>query len=947
MGLIKQIQTDLEMGAVRLFNEYYARLLADARELYKDEGLAEDAAMATLEQFISCREKYDPEKGELYPWLKTIMRNNFISSKRVRKNTDTLYVSPDELKILSDSQVNPLNFDEKISSDEEKLVVEAVKTLSPKLREAVMLHYFDDQPLANIARYLKISESSVKNRLFCARKILAHRLADKLGKKKPLAILLCLLLGAGALFGAWEAGLGEWVQNLISTPQESTESSISTIEKENPPMNAIRKTMLAAPLLVTTLATSAAVDVTPFIPEGVTPETPSAGVYTYEYDGDKIVIFADPGSYEFTVPDGAQGVNYLVVGGGGSSGGGNGTGGGGGGAGGMIYAANDEITGGSTFAIKVGAGGVAPNSWSDGNNGEDSSLKGESIDETAKGGGGGSAWAGAKNGGCGGGAGAHAKASGGTGSQGSNGGANTVGDVKCAAGGGGMGGAGGNAGGRDDLTCGNGGDGLPCSITGKEVWYAGGGAGGNATVKHSGGKGGGGDTWQAGTDGLGGGGGGPGNAGGKVGGSGIVVIRCIYKAKAKYTLTLAESDYGTITANPSQDEYQEGSIVAITANPKDETVGFIRWGGDATGSEKTTAITMDGNKTVSAVYGFKLTILPSDGGTIAGATSGEVIEAGEKVTLTAMPNEGYTFISWGGDASGSEPTTTVTMDRPRTVQAYYKDATGHVYTEWGYSNTVRIAGQKYCISVLNKVGNHTWKVPAKKVSAIDYLVVGGGGGGGANGQANGGGGGGAGGLIYKEGVSVAAGDVLSITVGAGGSGQQYGNGLNGESSSLTSAGGLNECAYGGGGGASWNTYNKGTLASGGGGTGDVASDGGPYNADLNQGHAGGKGIAGATCGAGGGGAGGAGKDAGDGQGGPGVQLSITGEPVWYAAGGAGGKSTYEHGLYGSAKSSWNGIESTGGGGGGGIYTNYGSNGGSGVVIIRYAEPTGGFMLIVR
>lgn len=704
-------------------------------------------------------------------------------------------------------------------------------------------------------------------------------------------------------------------------------------------------TMLAAPLLVTTLATSAAVDVTPFIPEGVTPETPSAGVYTYEYDGDKIVIFADPGSYEFTVPDGAQGVNYLVVGGGGSSGGGNGTGGGGGGAGGMIYAANDEITGGSTFAIKVGAGGVAPNSWSDGNNGEDSSLKGESIDETAKGGGGGSAWAGAKNGGCGGGAGAHAKASGGTGSQGSNGGANTVGDVKCAAGGGGMGGAGGNAGGRDDLTCGNGGDGLPCSITGKEVWYAGGGAGGNATVKHSGGKGGGGDTWQAGTDGLGGGGGGPGNAGGKVGGSGIVVIRCIYKAKAKYTLTLTESDYGTITANPSQDEYQEGSIVAITANPKDETVGFIRWGGDATGSEKTTSITMDGNKTVSAVYGFKLTVLPSDGGTITGATSGEVIEAGEKVTLTATANEGYTFISWGGDASGSTPTTTVKMDRLRTVQAIFKDEKGRFHTEWGYSNVVRVAGVKRCVLAFTKVGNHTFKLPSN-VREMDYLVVGGGGAGGANGQANGGGGGGAGGLIYKEGVGVAADDVLSITIGAGGTPVQWLSGGNGAPSSLASVGGLNELAYGGGGGSAWNTYNGGILASGGGGLGDAASEGGPYRADLNQGHAGGKGVAGATCGAGGGGAGDAGKDAGDGQGGPGVQISITGEPVWYAAGGAGGKSSYEHGLYGSAQSGWGGIASTGGGGGGGSSGSNAGNGASGVVIVSYPIAAQGLVFVI-
>ena len=77
---------------------------------------------------------------------------------------------------------------------------------------------------------------------------------------------------------------------------------------------------------------------------------------------------------------------------------------------------------------------------------------------------------------------------------------------------GGAGGGGAGAPGADQVGGGAsaGGDGLPCSITGQEVWYAGGGGGYRMDrgAAGAGGKGGGGKGNQAGTDGLGGGGGG-------------------------------------------------------------------------------------------------------------------------------------------------------------------------------------------------------------------------------------------------------------------------------------------------------------------------------------------------------------------------------------------------------------------------------------------------------
>ena len=105
-----------------------------------------------------------------------------------------------------------------------------------------------------------------------------------------------------------------------------------------------------------------------------------------------------------------------------------------------------------------------------------------------------------------------------------------------AGGGGGAGAPGGGTTGTSSSMPGAGGAGVPCSITGTEMYYGGGGAGYRKNAATAGGLGGGGacladGTAQPGTDGLGGGG-----CGGQPGGSGVVIIR--YKLPPKGTFII-------------------------------------------------------------------------------------------------------------------------------------------------------------------------------------------------------------------------------------------------------------------------------------------------------------------------------------------------------------------------------------------------------------------------
>ena len=222
----------------------------------------------------------------------------------------------------------------------------------------------------------------------------------------------------------------------------------------------------------------------------------------------------------------------------------------------------------------------------------------------------------------------------------------------------------------------------------------------------------------------------------------------------------------------------------------------------------------------------------------------------------------------------------------------------------------------------------------------NVLVVAGGGGGSF-------GGGGAGGLIFESDYN--ANGIIPITIGAGGEGSIGSipgqKGSNSIFNLLTAIGG-------GGGGAGSSVGQTGGSGGGGGGNDLVLALGGTTE-DATQGNDGGSNAPGGPpyASGGGGGAGGAGEnaviDVGGGDGGIGAQYDVSGENNYYAAGGGGGTHTYPgtEGMGGSGiggngnsngYSGTNAVINTGsGGGGGGGWGDYGGDGSSGIVIVRY------------
>ena len=283
-------------------------------------------------------------------------------------------------------------------------------------------------------------------------------------------------------------------------------------------------------------------------------------------------------------------------------------------------------------------------------------------------------------------------------------------------------------------------------------------------------------------------------------------------------------------------------------------------------------------------------------------------------------------------------------------------------------------GVKYAVHTFTSTGNTNF-VLTRPVSGLQLLMVAGGGGGGTDNS----GGGGAGGLAYygtetptnrttpNGGNQTWNHGTYVVTVGSGGNGG--GNVVNTAASNGTDSQvngpSFNQTVKGGGAGGTGNTnmYDGNDGGSGGGAAHEtVQGSEGSGNLGGNVGNAvqGFDGGAGADGAGGGGGGAGAVGQAGDvrgdklgGQGGVGLEYSISGTAQFYAAGGGGGNENHVYnqaarasGIGGQTNPSQNqpctdGVVNTGSGGGGVTHPTvaangtYAGNGASGIVIIRY------------
>ena len=156
--------TDKELG--QIYNEAYKAVYWTAFSLLKNEADAEDIVQDT---FVALIESYDSikDKSKVTSWLKKTAANKCLDRIKLSKTDtmdeeffDSVEAVPEDF--LPDSIVE--------SEDARKIVMNIINnSLSDDIRRTLILFYFDDMSIKEIAGALDVPEGTVSRRLNFAR----------------------------------------------------------------------------------------------------------------------------------------------------------------------------------------------------------------------------------------------------------------------------------------------------------------------------------------------------------------------------------------------------------------------------------------------------------------------------------------------------------------------------------------------------------------------------------------------------------------------------------------------------------------------------------------------------------------------------------------------------------------------------------------------------------
>ncbi|MEH7504653.1 sigma-70 family RNA polymerase sigma factor [Neobacillus drentensis] len=169
---------DVEKGRIidELMNQHSRKVYLLAYSYVKDQGLAEDIAQ---EVFIKCYKSLRHFRGDaqITSWIYRITVNTAKDFLRSRSFNILKYPKIFFENITKSESPE----DVVIQQDQREGVLQTVLGLSTKYREVIILYYFQDEKMEDIAEILNMNLNTVKTRLSRARSMLKGKITSFTG----------------------------------------------------------------------------------------------------------------------------------------------------------------------------------------------------------------------------------------------------------------------------------------------------------------------------------------------------------------------------------------------------------------------------------------------------------------------------------------------------------------------------------------------------------------------------------------------------------------------------------------------------------------------------------------------------------------------------------------------------------------------------------------------
>lgn len=170
--IIIRARADDQTAFNLLFNSYWDPVLSFLNDRTSNSTLSEELAIETFAKAFDKLALYD-QKQPFIAWILTIAKNHHIDRFRKTKKNQETQKEIDDISSYEPRDLEPSPEELMISNQDLDLILRHIKSLKIEYRTILRLRYFEDLSYKEIEAQLGESASTVRVKLFRAKKMLA------------------------------------------------------------------------------------------------------------------------------------------------------------------------------------------------------------------------------------------------------------------------------------------------------------------------------------------------------------------------------------------------------------------------------------------------------------------------------------------------------------------------------------------------------------------------------------------------------------------------------------------------------------------------------------------------------------------------------------------------------------------------------------------------------
>ena len=140
----------------QIYSEYYPKVLQYIQNRSNGHMDSEDLAQNVFVKVYSKLDTFDPEKSSISTWIFNITRNTLIDHQR----SMVLRIHEEIPETMADD--SPDLLDNIIMEQEQEYLANALEKLTAEERDLIILHYYNEYTLLNIAELMRRPYGQIK-----------------------------------------------------------------------------------------------------------------------------------------------------------------------------------------------------------------------------------------------------------------------------------------------------------------------------------------------------------------------------------------------------------------------------------------------------------------------------------------------------------------------------------------------------------------------------------------------------------------------------------------------------------------------------------------------------------------------------------------------------------------------------------------------------------------